>query len=167
MAATPPSGQISFNDILNLAKDQLGYTPPANVGLQALTLHVRAYGQVIPINYPNNIAFSDFRNSTIVKWSVSSTPETYSQYGNNNNGTIAVALSLSSFKTGSSGLTLGKKGIQVSVPGATIQTIYTTDTGVQTVNFGGSGGIFNTGTYTVSVLDMVTNVTTTKNIAVG
>ena len=166
MPATPISGQITFSDIINLAKDYPGYTPPANIGLQALALHVRTHGQAAPQNYPNNIAFSNFRLSTIVNWSVSSTPETYSQYGNNNDGTISVSLNLPTFKIGNSGLTDGKKGITVSI-GAATQTIYTSGTGTQTLTFGGSGGLFNTGDYTVNVYDIVTTVTTSKSISVG
>ena len=166
MPATPISGQITFSDIINLAKDLPGYNPPANIGLQALALHVRTYGQAAPQNYPNNIAFSNFRLSTIVNWSVSSTPETYSKYGNNNNGTISVSLNLPTFKTGNSGLTNGKKGITVSIGTAT-QTIYTAAVGIQTITFGGGAGLFDAGNYTVNVYDIVTAVTTSKSITVG
>ena len=169
MPATPSSGQITFDDIVILVEDEDGYEAPAGIGVQELALRVRNRGQAAPPNYPNNIAFSDFRKSTVISWRVSSTPETASQYyGNNNDGTISVSLKLSSFKTGDSGITAGKKGIYVSVPGDGLnQTIYTTGNGTQTLTFGGGGGAFNSDTYTVTVIDLVTNATTTKDIFVG
>jgi hypothetical protein len=161
MPATPISGPISFSNIINLAKDYPGYIPPANIGLQALTLHVRTYGQSIPPNYPNNIAFSDFRLSTIVNWSVSMTNETPSTYGNNDNGTISVLLNLSTFKADAAGI----RRIELSLPGQEdpIQTITTTASGSQTLIFNG----MPSGSYIVNALDLVTNVTTTKSITVG
>jgi hypothetical protein len=168
MPSTPVSGQITFDDILLLAEDQPGYVAPPNVGLKDLALHIRTYGQSIPPNYPINISFSDFRFSTIVNWSVSSIPETASQYyGNNDDGKITVTLELDTFKTGNSGLTDGKKAIAVSIPGATTQTIYTAETGFKSIKFGGGGGLFNSALYIVSVKDIVTNVTTTKTVWVG
>ena len=164
MPATPISGPISFADIISLAKDYPGYTPPANItlkDLEDLALHVRTYGQAVPPNYPNNISFSDFRLSTIVNWSVSSTPETYSEYGTNDNGTISATFNLSTFKADA----LGFRRLQVSLPGQDdpIQTITTSAAGSQTLIFNGMPH----GDYTVNVIDLITNVTTTKTITVG
>lgn len=161
MAATPISGPITFNDILSLAKDFPGYIPPANIGLRALASHVRTYGQSIPPNYPNNVAFSDFRLSTIVNWSVSSTNETPSTYGSNDDGTISVLLNLFTFKADATGI----RRIELSLPEQDdpIQTITTTASGSQTLIFSG----MPSGSYTVNAADLVTNVTTTKSITVG
>lgn len=161
MPATPISGHITFSDIISLAKDYPGYTPSANITLKDLALHVRTYGQAFPPNYPNNIAFSDFRLSTIVNWSVSSTNETPSTYGSNDNGTIGATFNLSTFKADASGF----RKLQVSLPGQEdpIQTITTSAAGSQTLIFDG----MPSGSYTVNVIDLVTNVATNKSITVG
>lgn len=97
MPSTPISGQISFSDVKTLTTDKLGYAPPVNVSIGTLAGVVRQFGQKAPGE--KNIAFSNFYQSTIAGYTITTTSETFKQYyADNNNGTITVWFRSKTFK---------------------------------------------------------------------
>ena len=97
MPSTPLAGQISFTQIKELSTDKLGYTPPANVSIGTLAGVVRQFGQKAP--GVNNIAFSNFYQSTIAGYTITTTSETFKKYyADNDNGTIKIWFRSKTFK---------------------------------------------------------------------
>lgn len=97
MSSTPLTGEMSFSAVKSLTTDKIGYTPPANVSIGTLASVVRQYGQKAPGS--DNIAFSNFRESTIGGYVVVTTSESFKQYyANNNDGTITVWFRSNTFK---------------------------------------------------------------------
>ena len=97
MPSTPSTGQISFSAVRSLATDKLGYIPPANVSLGTLADVVRQFGQKAP--GVNNIAFSNFYQSTIAGYVIETTSETQEDYYQSiDDGAIKVIFRSTTFK---------------------------------------------------------------------
>lgn len=164
MPSTPLRGQISYDQIKNLSRDKVGYSPPANVSLSTLASIVRQFGQQAP--GANNIAFSNFYASTIAGYVIETIPENPKYYyRNNNDGIIEVTFRNSTFKNDGQGSAYVR--VTALVGGSVVRQtaeFIDWDGADEPIGMGG----FNSGDYAVVVADLITgSAVGTTNVTVG